>query len=72
LKVLINDNILKKEDEYYILTSDGTKVITSIDGSTIKDNKKPVACAFVLVQDNMGKILFSIRAKQPFLDVLNM
>lgn len=29
----------------------------------MKDNKKPVACAFVLVQyKKTGKILFSIRA----------
>jgi len=72
LKILINNGILKKQDEYYILTSEGTSVVTSIDGVLIKDKKKPVVCSFILAVNENNKILFSIRKKQPYFDHLNI
>lgn len=61
-----------KEEEYYTLTSKGTSIITSLDGVSLKETKKPVVCAFCLVQREDGKILMSIRNKQPFLGFLNI
>lgn len=72
LKQFLIEDILKKEDEYYVLTSKGTRKITQIDGKSLKDNKKPVACAFILVKNDKGQILFSIRKKQPYFDTLNI
>lgn len=73
LKLLIQSDILKKEGEFYILTNEGIKCVTSIDSTSMVDKKKPVPCAFILVFDkDNNKILFNIRKKQPYMEVLNI
>ena len=72
LKILINNGILKKQNDYYILTSEGTSLVTSIDGVSIKNKKKSIVCSFILAVNDNNKILFSIRKKQPYFDHLNI
>ncbi len=73
LKKLIEDEILKKEGEFYVLTVEGNKLVTTLDSSSMTDKKKPVVCAFILVYDKEeNKILFSVRKKQPYMEHLNI
>ncbi len=72
LKKLLDKNLLTKKGNKYTLNANGIELISSVDGSTLKNNKKPIPCAFVLVKNNEGKILLSIRKKQPYFNVLGI
>lgn len=71
LKNLINNDILKKESEYYVLTNKGFNLVTSIDGIEIKTKGKPLVCSFVIGYKD-GQVLLNTRKKQPFLGYLNI
>ncbi|MDA3855733.1 MAG: NUDIX domain-containing protein [Candidatus Woesearchaeota archaeon] len=71
LKNLVGEGILKKEEDYYVLTTKGFNLVTSIDGVEIKTKGKPLVCSFVIGYKD-GRVLLNTRKKQPFLGYLNI
>lgn len=66
LKKIIGQGYIRKEEDKYNLTPDGMQFMSSIDGISLKDKKKPIVCCFILAYDG-EKILVNKRLKQPFL-----
>jgi len=69
LKSLIEGDFVRKRGELYFLTNRGLTYVSSIDGQTAKNKKRPVVCTFILGFDEKTKnILVNIRKKVPFYD----
>ncbi|MBN1175415.1 NUDIX domain-containing protein [Candidatus Woesearchaeota archaeon] len=71
LNKLVEEDIVKKNEDIYELTSEGIHLIASIDGVDIVQKKKPIVCTFVLGKDG-DKLLMNRRAKQPFLNYVGI
>jgi len=71
LKKYVKEGIIKKNEEKYNLTSEGTQLLSTLDGITLKKKKHPIICCFILGVDG-DKILVNKRLKQPFLDYVGI
>jgi ADP-ribose pyrophosphatase YjhB (NUDIX family) len=71
LKQLVQEDVVRKEGEHYLLTPKGVRLISELDGEKIELGNKPIVCVFVLGEKD-GKYLLNIRRKQPFIDLLGI
>jgi ADP-ribose pyrophosphatase YjhB (NUDIX family)/predicted transcriptional regulator len=67
LKSLITDGFIKKDKDFYNLTTEGLQLISNLNGISLKHEKKPIICVFVVGYKDK-KVLINKRKKQPFLD----
>jgi len=70
-KKLIDDNLISKKDNFYVLTSNGMNLMSNLDGKKIEISKKPVVCSFFVVKKD-DKFLLCKRNKQPFINFLGI
>lgn len=69
LQKLVSDGLLIRIEEFYMLTDQGKRYVSTLDGSEVVVKPKPLSCVFVVAKDSDGRILFHQRKRQPFLDM---
>ena len=72
LKQLLEDGLVMKKGDRYTLSPKGLQFASALDGETVEERARPVVCAFVLAQDDQGRILVNRRKKQPFIGVIGI